>query len=277
MNSVLILAAQEIRMGVRNRWVLAISSLMAVLALALSLLGSAPTGLLDVDALSLSTVSLSSLSVFLIPLIALLLSYDALVGEVDQGTMLLLLSYPISRHDVVIGKFVGQVAIIAFATIFGYGLSGVLTALSQDVMPPDHAWWSLGVLVLSSIVLGAIFIALGLMCSAMARNRGIAAGAVVALWLFFVIIFDLLLLGSLVSGADEMLSPEAFSGFLLANPTDIFRMINMGSVSGSGLVGGMAEVSASAGLSSSLLWSSMLVWCVAPIMIGAFMFKRRDI
>ncbi len=277
MSSILTIAAQEIRMGVRNRWVLAISSLMAVLALAISLLGSAPTGLLDVDALSLSTVSLSSLSVFLIPLIALLLSYDALVGEIDQGTMLLLLSYPISRSDVVIGKFVGQVSIISFATIFGYGLSGVLTAMSSDVMPPDHAWWALMVLVLSSIVLGAIFIALGLMCSAMARNRGIAAGGVVALWLFFVIIFDLLLLGSLVSGADEILSAEAFSGFLLANPTDIFRMINMGGISGSGLVGGMAEVSASVGLPSTLLWSSMLIWCAAPLAVGAFMFNRRDI
>lgn len=277
MSAALTIAGQEIRMGIRNRWVLAISSLMAVLALAISMLGSAPTGLLDVDALTLSTVSLSSLSIFLVPLIALLLSYDALVGEVDQGTMLLLLSYPLSRRDVVVGKFIGQVSIIAFATIFGYGLSGVMTALSGDVMPPDHAWWALGVMVLSSIVLGAIFIALGLMCSAIAKNRGIAAGAVVALWLFFVIIFDLLLLGSLVSGFDEILSAEAFSSFLLANPTDIFRMINMGGISGSGLVGGMAEVSAGAGLSSTLLWSSLLVWCVVPLLFGAFMFKRRDI
>lgn len=277
MSAAFTIAGQEIRMGIRNRWVLAISSLMAVLALAISMLGSAPTGLLDVDALSLSTVSLSSLSIFLVPLIALLLSYDALVGEVDQGTMLLLLSYPLSRRDVVLGKFIGQVSIIAFATIFGYGLSGVLVAFSSDVMPPDYAWWALCVMVLSSIVLGAIFIALGLMCSAIAKNRGIAAGAVVALWLFFVIIFDLLLLGSLVSGFDEMLSAEAFSSFLLANPTDIFRMINMGGISGSGLVGGMAEVSAGAGLSSTLLWSSLLVWCVVPLLFGAFMFKRRDI
>ncbi len=277
MNAALTIAGQEIRMGIRNRWVLAVSGLMAALALAISLLGSAPTGLLDVDALTLSTVSLSSLSIFLIPLIALLLSYDALVGEIDQGTMLLLLSYPISRLDVVLGKFIGQVAIIAFATIIGYGLSGVLVALSGDTMPPDYAWWSLIVMVLSSIMLGAIFIALGLMCSAIAKNRGVAAGAVVAFWLFFVIIFDLLLLGSLVSGFDEMLSAEAFSRFLLANPTDIFRMINMGGISGSGLVGGMAEVSAGATLSSTTLWGSLFIWCIFPLLLGTYIFKRRDI
>jgi len=277
MKPYLTIAMQEIRMGMRNYWVLAISGLMAMLALAISMLGSAPIGLLDVDALTLSTASLSSLSIFLVPLIALLLSYDALVGEVEQGTMLLLLSYPISRMDVVVGKFIGQSSIIAFATIFGYGLSGVITALSQDILPPDSAWWALFELVLSSVVLGAIFIALGLVCSSVSRNRGMAAGAVVILWLFFVIIFDLLLLGSLVSGFDEVVSREVFSSLLLANPTDIFRMINMEGISGSGIVGGMAELSAGSALSSSVLWSSMVAWCAIPLMLSAFMFKRRDI
>ena len=40
-------------------------------------------------------VSLSSLTIFLVPLIALLLSHDAIVGEAERGTLLLLLSYPV--------------------------------------------------------------------------------------------------------------------------------------------------------------------------------------
>ena len=43
-----------------------------------------------------SIVSLSSLTIFLLPLIALLISYDAVVGEMERGTMLLLLSYPVA-------------------------------------------------------------------------------------------------------------------------------------------------------------------------------------
>src|SRR5688572_24578654 len=38
------IAVQEIRNGFRNRWVLAATVLLAVLALSLTLLGSAPTG-----------------------------------------------------------------------------------------------------------------------------------------------------------------------------------------------------------------------------------------
>ena len=51
------------------------------------LLGSSPTGTVKADPLAVTVVSLSSLSIFLVPLIAMLLAYDAVVGEVDRGTM----------------------------------------------------------------------------------------------------------------------------------------------------------------------------------------------
>ena len=62
-------------------------------------------------ALDVSVVSRTSLSVYLLPLIALLLAFDALVGEFERGTMLLLLSYPVARWQVVMGKFSGHTMI----------------------------------------------------------------------------------------------------------------------------------------------------------------------
>src|SRR6185295_9917997 len=107
MNAVLVIARKEFGDGLRNRWVIAATLLMAALALALSLLGSAPTGVVAADRLAVTVVSLSSLSIYLVPLIALLLSFDAVVGEVQQGTMLLLLAYPLARWQVIAGKFLG--------------------------------------------------------------------------------------------------------------------------------------------------------------------------
>ena len=97
MRHILTLAGREIRDGLRNRWVLAITMLMAALALTLSFLGSAPTGNVGVGPVEVTIVSLASLTIFLLPLIALLLSFDALVGEFERGTMMLLLTYPVSR------------------------------------------------------------------------------------------------------------------------------------------------------------------------------------
>ncbi len=117
LQAISIIAGKEFKDGLRNRWVLATTLLLAGLAISISFLGTAPVGERGVSALAVNVVSLSSLTIYLIPLIALLLSYDAIVGEVERGTMLLLLTYPVSRRNILIGKFCGHLAILAFATI----------------------------------------------------------------------------------------------------------------------------------------------------------------
>src|SRR5690349_5297795 len=125
MRNVLLIAAKEIQESLRNRWVLAATLLLAALALSLTFLGSAPTGTVGTRALDVVIVSLSSLTIFLIPLIALLISHDAIVGDMERGTMLLLLSYPVARWQVLLGKFLGHLAVLAFATCLGYGAAAV--------------------------------------------------------------------------------------------------------------------------------------------------------
>lgn len=44
MRNIVIIAAKEIKEGLRNRWVLATTLLLAALSLSLTFLGSAPTG-----------------------------------------------------------------------------------------------------------------------------------------------------------------------------------------------------------------------------------------
>src|SRR5690606_38882257 len=140
MSTILVIAEKEIREGLRNRWVLATTLLLATLALSLTFLGSAPTGNVGAGALDVVIVSLSSLTIFLVPLIALLISHDAVVGEMERGTMLLLLSYPVARWQVILGKFAGHLAILAFATLLGYGAAAVALAATGTAI--DQASWS---------------------------------------------------------------------------------------------------------------------------------------
>jgi hypothetical protein len=97
-------AATEARIAARNRWVAIAVALMAVFALVLAVAGSAPTGGLGVDPLSVTVASLTSLSVYLVPLLALLMSFDAVAGEAERGTLPLLLTYPVARGEVLAGK-----------------------------------------------------------------------------------------------------------------------------------------------------------------------------
>ncbi|WP_413869199.1 ABC transporter permease, partial [Albidovulum sp.] len=97
MRRILATARTEFRIALRNRWVAIAVVLMALFALVLSAAGSAPTGDLGVDRLSVTVASLTSLAVYLVPLVALLMSFDAVAGEVERGTLPLLLTYPVAR------------------------------------------------------------------------------------------------------------------------------------------------------------------------------------
>ena len=197
MRNILIVARKEIQEGLRNRWVLATTLLLAALALTLTFLGSAPTGNVGVRALDVVIVSLSSLTIFLLPLIALLISHDAIVGEMERGTMLLLLSYPVARWQVLLGKFVGHLSILAFATLLGYGAAaGALAATGAAI--DAESWAAFASMIGSSILLGAAFIAMGYLVSALVRERGTAGGIAIGIWLVFVLIYDMALLGLLV-------------------------------------------------------------------------------
>src|SRR5262249_46777785 len=136
MSNILIIARKEIQEGLRNRWVLATTLLLGALSLSLTLLGSAPTGTVGVHPLDVTIVSLSSLTIFLVPLIALLISHDAIVGEMERGTLLLLLSYPVARWQVVLGKFAGHVSVLGFATLLGYAVPAIAPTLPRTPIHP---------------------------------------------------------------------------------------------------------------------------------------------
>ncbi len=155
MTNILLIAWKEIQECLRNRWVVAMTLLLAALALSLTFLGSAPTGTVGTSALDVVIVSLSSLTIFVIPLVALLISHDAIVGEMERGTMLLLLSYPVSRLQVLLGKFLGHLAVLTFATAFGYGAAAIALMVSGAEIG-GGSWAAFACMILTSILLGAV-------------------------------------------------------------------------------------------------------------------------
>ena len=242
MHNLLLVARKEIQDSLRNRWVLATTLLLAALALTLTFLGSAPTGNVGVSRLDIVIVSLSSLTIFLVPLIALLLSHDAIVGEIERGTMLLLISYPIGRRQIIFGKFLGHLAVLAFATLCGYGAAAV--ALAATGTEIDAASWrAFLAMIFSSILLGMVFIAIGYATSALSSERSTAGGIAIGVWLFFVLIYDMALLGVLVAAEGRALPTGLLDALLVLNPTDAYRLLNLGSGEAGALsgLGGIAD------------------------------------
>jgi Cu-processing system permease protein len=276
MSNIFIIAGKEIQEGMRNRWVLATTLLLAALALTLTFLGSAPTGNVGVRALDVVIVSLSSLTIFLLPLIALLISHDAIVGEMERGAMLLLLSYPVGRWQVLLGKFVGHLAILAFATVLGYGAAALALA-ATGVEISGESWIAFAAMVGSSVLLGAVFIAIGYLISALARDRGTAAGIAIGIWLLLVLIYDMALLGLLVVDQGRMLTPGAVNALLMVNPTDVYRMFNLASFANVSVFSGMAGLAGAVPVSPAALLAALAAWALVPLALAVLAFSRREL
>jgi Cu-processing system permease protein len=276
MRNVLIVARKEIQEGLRNRWVLATTLLLAALALTLTFLGSAPTGTLGAPALDVVIVSLSSLTIFLLPLIGLLISHDAVVGEMERGTMLLLLSYPVGRWQVLLGKFLGHLAILAFATVIGYGAAaGALAATGTAI--DSNSWSAFACMVGSSVLLGTAFSAVGYLVSALVRERGTAGGIAIGIWLLFVLIYDMALLGLLVVDQGRAVSAGVLDALLLLNPADVYRLFNLTGFANVSSFSGMAGVAKGAALGPAVLLATLAAWILVPLALAALAFSRREL
>ena len=275
MKAVWILMGKELRDGLRNRWIISSVLLLGSLAILLSLLGSTPTGTVTANMLDINVVSLTSLSVYLIPLIAFMLSFDALVGESESGTLLLLLTYPISRAQIIFGKFCAHLCILMLAIVVGYGGSACLNLLLADGNSSgglNYLW-----MMISSWMLGAIFLAIGYLISAAVKQRSTAISIAIGIWLVMVVLFDLALLGILVADQEQSISQNFFSNLMLLNPTDIYRIFNLTNISSSietYSLAGSADVKLFTLLDLCLAFT---FWLAVPLAVSIGIFKRREL
>src|SRR5690606_23079743 len=174
MNPIWNIASKELSDGLRNRWLLAISLLFAVLAVGIAWLGAAAAGTVGFTSIPSTIASLASLATFLMPLIALLLAYDAIVGEDEGGTLMLLLTYPLGRG--LLGKSVAPGLRLALAVLIGFGCAAVATGLLVDGVDLGMLAWAVGRFRLSSTLLGWGFLAIAYALSGKAGQKSTAAG-----------------------------------------------------------------------------------------------------
>src|SRR3990172_690554 len=124
MNAVIAIARKEVRDAVAGRWLILYAAVFAVLALGLSYLGQRNLGGLGFENFSRTTASLLNLCLLLAPLVALSLGAGSIAAERDRGPLTYLLSQPISRLDLLLGKFTGLASPIPLPTIAGFGVAG---------------------------------------------------------------------------------------------------------------------------------------------------------
>ena len=259
-------ALNEYRLAVRSRWGVALTALFALLGgMLVTFSGSAvgPEGFERVVA------SLASLAVYLLPLAALALGYDAVVGPEEYGWLDLLFSLPIARAHVVVGAFVGRGMVLTGATAVGFGLVGVPLVLEYGL----DDWDAYVVFLFGAIAVGLAFLSLAVLVSTVTADKAHALGVALLVWAWFVLLHDLVAIGAI---AAFDLSDAALSAMILANPVDIFRVLVLAQLDVGGQAG-FAAVLARTNLSTGVLAGALLAWIVVPAILASLLIRRRNV
>jgi len=115
--------------------------------------------------------------------LALLLSYDVISKEREEGTIELLLSYPIYRDEVINGKFASGLFTVSIALLMAFMASSGLATYLTGQLPTLEQLWRLMFVWQGSIVYMAFFFGLGTLFSTLFRSswRSLIAGMIVLL------------------------------------------------------------------------------------------------
>jgi len=251
---VISIAKKEFMDNFRNNWIIGLSVIFAILALLASYFSSYDQGWQDFE----STTGTMMMPVqLLIPIIGLMLGYATIVGEIEKGSMGSLLSHPVTRKEVILGKFLGLGSVISSTVLVGFGIAGVIIAV--NVPDPNIAIYLL--FIAASILLGLAFMSLALFFSSFFKSRSAAMGGAIFLWFFFSMLFPMLTFGILIATIPNGLygMPDWFYPIQLLNPTMAYSLINQ-------------DV-----LSIHWIFLSLIAWMIIPMLMAFWIFKRRDV
>lgn len=105
----------------------------------------------------------------LVPYLAMRMSYKSISGEIERNNHRLLLTFPISRFNLLIGKWISRSFATSVAVILHVLVSVLVSSVAYKSMNPRDVIW----ITLMTIVLGAVFCAIGVAISCITNSDSI--------------------------------------------------------------------------------------------------------
>lgn len=235
----------------------------------------------EVSTLGYLTLLLAATTLF-VAIAAIVVAAGAIAGERDSGSAKLLLGFPHSRRDVVLGKLLGRTAVLGVALLVGLAATLVVVlALFDTFSPVDYAVFTLVTLLLVLVYVG---IMVGLSATTGSGGRAMAYG--IGAFVVLELLADLLPMVALfVANGFSLTTPETLPGWVaflnVLTPTAAYTNA-LGWFLGDGTSAEMALGGALGGPVPFYLtgWASVVVllaWLVVPLALGYRSFARADL
>lgn len=274
MNKILLIARQDLKLNLRNKWILGVSILFAVLTLSIAYSGMVTAGYVGFQDFRRTGASIVSMVLYLVPILSLMMGTYAFVSSREYLDWIV--TQPISRWKIIIGKYLGSLASLVVSTSVGFAIAGII--ISVQIGAEGSLRFML--VVLLALLLGAVFLSLALLLSIILHRKQAAVGLSILLWFFFVIFYDLAMLGSTIYLSHGTLKLSLLVG-LFFNPVDLIRVSSLLVVGGESIFGAAGVVAVKfLGSIGTLVGASLIlivVWIIAPLMLSIKIFNRQSI
>jgi ABC-2 type transport system permease protein len=219
--STALLARKDFEDAIRSKMIWAVMGVFVFL-MGIIALGAATDNLSEADPTQVIGVVADVGGLLLIPIMALLVGYMAIVGERQSGSLRVLFGLSHGRWNVFAGKFVSRLAVIAVASVVASLVGvGIALALFQDV--PIATFLGFSVL---TVLLGMAFTAIAVGVSGVAASRMQAMAGAIGSYVAFTLVWHpaVTALHYLVEGELPGLEAPDWYFFLLGlNPLEAYR------------------------------------------------------
>jgi ABC-type transport system involved in multi-copper enzyme maturation permease subunit len=133
-------------------------------------------------------IDLTFIVTILVSLIALILSYDAVCGEKEDGTLKLMLSNDLSRSKIVLAKFAGGVLTLIGPFLISLAVGMLVILLSPRVAWTGADWGGLGLVVVGAVLYISIFYLIGVLISSVHRSSASSVMTSLFVWVLLVLV-----------------------------------------------------------------------------------------
>jgi Cu-processing system permease protein len=270
--SVFTIAKKEFMDNVRNKWIMALTIIFIVLTLAISL----AVGGGEIVDFEVTALGLLSISTLLVPIIAIMLGYNTISGEAETGSLQVVLSTSIRRHEVLIGKYVGLGSVLALATLLGFGISGLVIMTQASANAGGYL-----VFIILTIMLGLIYLSLSMCFSTIMKKRVTSLIAGIGIFFWAMIIGTVIMViyfatGGSVEGVMNGMPDWMWGAMMILSPSDMYQTsVFLGfSTSGMDVMGFSIELP-----EFIVLWKLIIIylaWTFIPLVLAYLFLERRD-
>ena len=273
-NVLITIARQELTISLRSRWILGFAGVFGVLSLAISYFGTVTAGAAGLQGFERTAASLLSLVLYLVPLLGLMLG--TLNISRDRAANELLFAQPLSRGEILYGRLLGLFAAMSAAMFAGFALAAAVIVVQVGA----EGLLSFIGLVALSFVLAAVFLSIGAVAGLLSESRTRAFGVSLCVWFFFVMFYDLAVIGMAFVLSERTANVVIFLS-LFGNPVDLARVSSLLTLRDPAIFGaaGAALLKFLGGATQSYaaLAFALGVWLAAPLVLADRILRRIDL